>query len=51
MLECPFCGSDLDSQPGTRETRQGDPVGGKSTEKELVSCPDCDEVIDGFTAH
>lgn len=36
---------------GVRETRAGDPIGSKSTNAALVSCPDCDEVIDGFTAH
>jgi hypothetical protein len=34
-----------------RETRSGDPLGPKSPESALVSCPDCDEVIDGFAAH
>lgn len=51
MNECPFCGSDLQSRPGTRPTRQDGQPGAKSTENELVSCPDCDEVIDGFSAH
>lgn len=51
MQECPFCGSDLMGTAPIRETRGGDPLGSKSTGDALVSCPDCDEVIDGFTAH
>lgn len=51
MQECPFCGSDLIGDTGVQQTRGGDPLGSKSTGSDLVSCPDCDEVIDGFTAH
>ncbi|WP_435178086.1 hypothetical protein [Halorussus sp. AFM4] len=51
MIECPHCGSDLNRRTNSRQRRSGDPLGGKSTGSELVSCPDCDEVIDGFTAH
>jgi hypothetical protein len=51
MQECPFCGSDLQRRPRTLETRQGNPIGGKSTADALITCPDCDEVIDGFSAH
>lgn len=36
---------------GVRETRVGDPLGSKTTGTAKVSCPDCDEVIDGFKAH
>lgn len=51
MYECPYCGSDLNGSTRQRETRgQGEP-GRKSTAAELVSCPDCDGVIDGFSAH
>lgn len=51
MQECPFCGSDLIGSASIHETRGGDPLGSKSTGDALVSCPDCDEVIDGFVAH
>ena len=51
MNQCPYCSSDL-RRLGTRQTtRSGDPIGNKSTGTELVSCPDCGGVIDGFTAH
>lgn len=51
MQECPYCGSDLMGSSAIRESRGGDPLGSKSTGSSLVSCPDCDEVIDGFAAH
>lgn len=51
MEECPFCGSDLMGTAGVRTTRGGDPLGPKTHGAALVSCPDCGEVIDGFTAH
>lgn len=51
MIECPHCGSELNRQAKTQTRRNDKPLGGKSTGSELVSCPDCDEMIDGFTAH
>ncbi|WP_166035418.1 hypothetical protein [Halorussus pelagicus] len=51
MIECPHCGSDLNRDAKTQTQRNGEPLGSKSTGSELVSCPDCDEMIDGFTAH
>jgi DNA-directed RNA polymerase subunit RPC12/RpoP len=51
MIECPHCGSDLNRPTSSQTLRNGDPLGDKSTGSELVSCPDCDSVIDGFTAH
>jgi hypothetical protein len=51
MQECPYCGSNLNGPVGRDTTRNGDATGGKSPSSELVSCPDCDEVIDGFTPH
>jgi hypothetical protein len=51
MQECPYCGSDLMGSAAIHETRGGDPLGPKSPGNALVSCPDCDEVIDGFAAH
>ena len=51
MEECPYCHFDLSRGGNSLTTRSGDPIGAKSTGTELVSCPDCDGVIDGFTAH
>jgi len=51
MQECPYCGSDLHGRAGIQETRGGNPLGRKSTGSELVSCPDCGGVIDGFASH
>ncbi len=51
MQECPYCNSDLRRGGQSQTTRTGDPTGHKSTGTELVSCPDCGNVIDGFTAH
>jgi hypothetical protein len=51
MQECPYCGSDLMGSAAIHEKRGGDPLGPKSPGDALVSCPDCDEVIDGFAAH
>lgn len=51
MEECPYCGSELNGTANVHQTRSGQPVGRKSTGSDLVSCPDCDEVIDGFSAH
>ncbi|WP_168216290.1 hypothetical protein [Halorussus halobius] len=51
MMECPHCGSELNRRTNSRTHRNGDPLGGKSTGSELVACPDCDGMIDGFTAH
>ena len=51
MNECPHCGSDLSRRTNSKTLRNGDPLGGKSPGAELVSCPDCDGVIDGFSAH
>jgi len=56
MNECPYCGSELRGSAGERRTRtsgarkRGSP-GGKNTEASLVSCPDCDGVIDGYSPH
>jgi hypothetical protein len=51
MQECPYCGSNLNGPVGMNTKRNSPATGGKSTNSELVSCPDCDEVIDGFAAH
>jgi len=51
MNECPYCGSELNGAVRREPKRSGQPAGQKSTTAELVSCPECDEVIDGFTAH
>ena len=51
MKECPYCDSDLMGNASVRNTRGGDPLGSKSPDAALVSCPDCGRVIDGFKAH
>jgi len=51
MQECPYCGSDLNGSVRLTPTRTGETPGSKSTKSELVTCPDCDEIIDGFTPH
>jgi endogenous inhibitor of DNA gyrase (YacG/DUF329 family) len=51
MRECPHCGSELERPASTRSERGDADPGGKSTETEVVNCPDCDRVIDGFTPH
>lgn len=51
MYECPYCHSDL-SRPASRQTNRTDAIpGSKTTGAELVNCPDCGRVIDGFSAH
>ncbi|GAB3686041.1 hypothetical protein GCM10028857_17470 [Salinarchaeum chitinilyticum] len=56
MNECPYCGSDLLGNGTVRQTRSsgarksGNP-GAKETGASLVSCPDCDGVIDGYSPH
>ncbi|MFC6730088.1 hypothetical protein ACFQDG_15670 [Natronoarchaeum mannanilyticum] len=51
MQTCPYCDSDLMGTASRRRTRGDATPGRKSTGPELVSCPDCGEVIDGFTPH
>lgn len=56
MNECPYCSSELKGIGGVSRTREGSSndgaaPGGKNTGAELVSCPDCGEVIDGYTPH
>ena len=51
MENCPYCDSELNGRAGIQPRRGGKGVGRKSTGSELVSCPDCGGVIDGFTSH
>ena len=55
MNECPYCCSDLLGNGTVRQTRSGAQSGanpgGKETGASLVSCPDCDGVIDGYSPH
>ena len=51
MDACPYCQFELNG-PANRQTRRNDvETGGKSTGDELVTCPNCGGVIDGFAAH
>lgn len=51
MQECPYCSYNLNGLTRRKITRTNEDPGGKSTGNELVTCPDCDGVIDGFTSH
>lgn len=51
MNDCPYCGFELNRPTHRVENRTNPGPGGKSTGSELVTCPDCGEVIDGFSAH
>jgi len=51
MNDCPYCGFELNRPTRRIESRTNPGPGGKSTGAELVTCPDCGEVIDGFSAH
>jgi hypothetical protein len=52
LSSCPHCQSKLEDGGGARRAERGDTgTGGKSTEQEIVSCPDCGRVIDGFSPH
>lgn len=51
MDECPYCQFEL-NRPTHRRLSRGDATPGqKSHGQELVSCPDCGGIIDGFSAH
>jgi hypothetical protein len=51
MNECPCCAADLQRGTHRKENRTDGGSGGKSLGDELVACPECGGVIDGFTAH
>jgi len=56
MYECPYCGSELRGSGTVRQTRSSGAgpagsSGAKDTGASLVSCPDCDGVIDGYSPH
>lgn len=51
MYTCPYCDSALDGNPSRQVKRTNQTPGHKDTGSELVSCPDCDRVIDGFAGH
>ncbi|MFB6136017.1 MAG: hypothetical protein ABEJ04_04590 [Halobacteriaceae archaeon] len=51
MEDCPHCGSGLQGSVRMESTRNETEVGGKSRQTDLVTCPDCGQVIDGFTEH
>ena len=51
MHDCPSCGFELNRPTRRVESRTNASPGGKSTGAELVTCPDCGAVIDGFSAH
>ena len=51
MYDCPNCGFELNRPTRRVESRTNAIPGGKSTGAELVACPDCGQIIDGFSAH
>lgn len=51
MEECPYCAADLNGPTHRITNRTDADPGRKSPGQELVSCPNCGGVIDGFTAH
>jgi hypothetical protein len=51
MEECPNCGGDLSGPLRRESTDTRTSPGGKSPPSELVTCPDCNEVVDGFSPH
>ncbi|MFC7046304.1 hypothetical protein ACFQH6_13595 [Halobacteriaceae archaeon GCM10025711] len=51
MEQCPYCGSDLIGSTNVQPRRPDGDLGSKTTGAELVTCPDCGNVIDGFTSH
>jgi len=51
MEECPHCGFELNRATHRVVSRTNAAPGGKSTGTELVTCPECGAVIDGFSAH
>lgn len=51
MNDCPYCGFELNRPTHRVESRTNHSPGGKSTGAEMVTCPDCGEVIDGFSSH
>jgi len=48
---CPHCGADLQRSTHRNQRRTDSGVGRKSLGHELVSCPECGGVVDGFSAH
>jgi len=48
--DCPLCGAEL-SGVRRRTDSATSPMGPKSPAVEVVECPNCGEVIDGFRSH
>lgn len=51
LHECPLCGAEIEAPVERKTDAAGSPMGPKSPNVELVVCPNCNEVIDGFRAH
>lgn len=51
MNECPYCQFELNRPAHRRNNRTNATPGRKSSGQELVVCPDCGGIIDGFTDH
>lgn len=51
MQACPYCDAELNGPTHRFQNRAtADPSASRS-EQELVACPDCGGVIDGFSSH
>jgi len=48
--DCPLCGAELTGVHRRTESASS-PMGPKSPAVEVVVCPDCEAVIDGFRSH
>jgi len=51
MYDCPTCGFEMNRPTRRVERRTNSSPGRKSTGVELVACPECGQIIDGFTPH
>lgn len=51
MQDCYYCGHELNGPTARQTTRSNTNPGQKSTGMEIVTCPDCGRVIDGFSEH
>lgn len=51
MEDCYYCGHELNGPTARQTNRSNANPGHKSTGMEIVTCPDCGRVIDGFSDH
>lgn len=51
MDNCPYCEATLNSPPTRERNRVNQKPGYRTTGIELIFCPECSRIIDGFTDH